>query len=284
MKLGVTGYGVVGKATADVLRRLGHTVVVHDTNPARVEAAMAEGYGPRHEAEGVMVDFVCVPETFIEEALAVLPESPVAVIRSTVPPGTTDRLSEAYGRQFAFMPEFLREATAQWDALNPEFILIGCYDREKGAILSEIFAPLMVQVIQVTPPVAEMVKLTMNSYLHTLISFWNEIHLICEQIGVPSHLVGKLASQDPRVPSYGATMHGLPAGGRCLPKDIEQLIQFASRMDYSADLLKSAQQVNHKVAAKNAVPTSNGHSNGNGHHLEDFAELLPRTGVVHLGW
>jgi len=137
-------------------------------------------------------------------------------------------------------------------------------------------------VIQVTPPVAEMVKLTMNSYLHTLISFWNEIHLICEQIGVPSHLVGKLASQDPRVPSYGATMHGLPAGGRCLPKDIEQLIQFANQVNYSADLLKSVQQVNHKLAAKNAAPVSNG--NGNGYHIEDFAELLPRTGVVHLGW
>jgi UDP-glucose 6-dehydrogenase len=123
-----------------------------------------------------------------------------------------------------------------------------------------------------------MVKLSMNAYLHTLISFWNEIHLMCEQMGIPSHLVGKLCSQDPRVASYGAAMHGNPAGGRCLPKDIAQLIEFAKTIDYSADLLKSVQQVNHKVEAKKPVAR-------NGHHpLDDFAELLPRTGVVHLGW
>ena len=278
MKVGVTGYGVVGKATADVLRRLGHTVVVHDIDVGRVEAAVTDGYGPRYEADGVQVDFVCVPETHLEEALAVLPESPIAVIRSTVPPGTTDRLSEAYGRQFAFMPEFLKEATAQWDALNPEFILIGCYDRDKGAVLAELFAPLMVQVIQVTPSVAEMVKISLNAYLHTLISFWNEIHLICEQIGVPSHLVGKLCAQDPRVASYGAVMHGQPAGGRCLPKDIAQLIEFAKQLDYSPDLLLEVQRLNQKVDVKTPV-SNNGHS-----PLGDFSELLPRTGVVHLGW
>ena len=277
MKVGVTGYGVVGKATADVLHRLGHSVVVHDTSPERMEAAVAEGFGPRHEAEGVEVDFVCVPETHLEEALGALPESPVAVIRSTVPPGTTDRLSESFGRQFAYMPEFLREATAQWDALNPEFILIGCYDREKGALLAELFAPLMVQVIQVTPPVAEMVKISLNAYLHTLISFWNEIHLICERIGVPSHLVGKLCAQDPRVASYGAVMHGKPAGGRCLPKDIDQLIDFAKQIEYLPGLLIEVQRLNEKVEGKTSV-SRNGHN-----PLEDYSELLPRTGILHLG-
>jgi UDPglucose 6-dehydrogenase len=280
MKVGVTGYGVVGKATADTLRRLGHTVVVHDIDLQRMEAAVADGYGPRYEAEGVSVDFVCVPEMHLEEALAVLPESPVAVIRSTVTPGTTDRLSEAFGRQFAVMPEFLKEATAQWDALNPQFILIGCYDRDKSAVLAELFAPLMVQVVQVTPPVAEMVKISLNAYLHTLISFWNEIYLICEQIGVPSHLVGKLSSLDSRVAAYGAVMHGQPAGGRCLPKDLAQLIEFAGQLGYSPDLLKEVQRLNQKVEARAPVAGSS-----NGHHaLEGFTEMLPRTGVVHLGW
>jgi UDPglucose 6-dehydrogenase len=280
MKVGVTGYGVVGKATADTLRRLGHTVVVHDIDVQRTEAAVADGYGPRYEAEGVSVDFVCVPEAHLEEALAVLPDSPVAVIRSTVTPGTTDRLSEAFGRQFAVMPEFLKEATAQWDALNPQFILIGCYDRDKSAALAQLFAPLMVQVVQVTPPVAEMVKISLNAYLHTLISFWNEIYLICEQIGVPSHLVGKLCSQDPRVNAYGAVMHGQPAGGRCLPKDLAQLIEFAGQLDYSPDLLREVQRLNQKVEASAPVV-----GNSNGHHaLEGFSEMLPRTGVVHLGW
>jgi UDPglucose 6-dehydrogenase len=138
----------------------------------------------------------------------------------------------------------------------------------------------MVQVVQVTPPVAEMVKISLNAYLHTLISFWNEIYLICEQIGVPSHLVGKLCSQDPRVNAYGAVMHGQPAGGRCLPKDLAQLIEFAGQLDYSPDLLREVQRLNQKVEASAPVV-----GNSNGHHaLEGFSEMLPRTGVVHLGW
>jgi UDPglucose 6-dehydrogenase len=286
MKLGVTGYGVVGKATADVLHRMGHTIVVHDVSPERLEEAAALGFGSRHEAEGVDIDFVCVPETHLEAALAVLPESRIAVIRSTVPPGTIDRLSEQFSRPFAFMPEFLREATAQWDALNPPFVLVGSYDREQGATLAELFAPLMVQVIQVTPPVAEMVKLSLNAYLHTLVSFWNEIHLICEQVGLPSHLIGKLCAQDPRVVSYGATMHGQPVGGHCLPKDVAQLIAFAHDAGYSPDLLGEVQRVNQKLLSPDAPETRrHGPAVRNGHSaVEDITGILPPTGVVHLRW
>jgi UDPglucose 6-dehydrogenase len=183
------------------------------------------------------------------------------------------------------MPEFLREATAQWDALNPSFILIGCNDQDDGARLAELFAPLLVQVIQVAPPVVEMVKLSLNAYLHTLISFWNEVHLICEQIRVSSHLVGKLAAQDPRVVPYGATMHGRPVGGGCLPKDLTQLIDFAAALGETPDLLQAVQRVNDKLSdaashARNghdASESATGHANG-------YRELLPRSGVVHLRW
>ena len=46
MKVGITGYGVVGEATAGVMQRLGHTVVVHDTNPERTAAAASQGLRP----------------------------------------------------------------------------------------------------------------------------------------------------------------------------------------------------------------------------------------------
>jgi UDPglucose 6-dehydrogenase len=278
MKVGVTGFGVVGKATADVLRRLGHDVVIHDVSSEAMAAAAAAGYGARYEAENVEVDFICVPETRLTDALSSLPPSPLAVIRSTVPPGTTDKLSEQFKRPLAYMPEFLREATSTWDAMNPQFIVIGTYDRDNGAMLASLFTPLMVQVLQVVPPVAEMVKISLNAYLHTLISFWNEIHNICERVGVPSHLVGKIAAQDPRVAAYGAVLHGDPVGGRCLPKDVAQLIEFAQTVGYSADLLKEVQGVNEKVMEPQVPARSNGH-----HAADDYSELIPRTGILHFG-
>ncbi len=253
MKIGVIGYGVVGQATAATLRLIGHEVFVHDLNPQRMAAGISDGLDRRAEANDVEVDFLCVPEGHLNEALDGLPTESLAVIRSTVPPGTTDSLAAYFSRPMAYMPEFLKEATAQWDALNPAFMLVGTHDATQGDLLTRIFAPLLVPIIRVEPAIAEMVKISLNAYLHTIISFWNEIHLICERTGLASHVVGKICSQDPRVPSYGATMHGKPVGGRCLPKDVTQLINFAGELGYSADLLKEAQRVNAKLAENAAV-------------------------------
>jgi UDPglucose 6-dehydrogenase len=247
MLVGIIGFGVVGTATAEVLSRLGHSVVIEDIDPHRRDIAAALGFGGLNPDIEPDVLFICVPENRVREALASAPYSPVTVIRSTVPPGTTERLSAEMGRPLVFMPETLREATSVWDALNPHFILIGCHDDAQGQVLADLFAPLMVRHAIVPPSTAEMVKLALNAYLHTLISFWNEIHAICERTGVASHIVGILCSQDPRVSNYGATMHGEPAGGRCLPKDLRQLLAFAADKGYAPELLTAVRDINEKV-------------------------------------
>ncbi|MBE0480162.1 MAG: hypothetical protein IBX68_04205, partial [Dehalococcoidia bacterium] len=227
MGIGVVGFGIVGTATAEVLRRLGHSVSINDLNPARNEAARLQGY--QYLAPGMKTEilFVCVPESYVKDSLVYAPDAEIVVIRSSVPPGTTDRFSKQLGRPLVHMPEFLKEATALWDALNPPFVLIGCHDQGQGQRLAQLFSPLIAPVRLVSPAVSETVKLVLNSYLHTIITFWNEVELVSELAGVQSHIVGKICSQDPRVPAYGATMHGNPVGGRCLPKDLAQLVNYA---------------------------------------------------------
>ena len=177
------------------------------------------------------------------------------MIRSTVPPGTTDKLSEQFGHPLVHMPEFMREATALWDALNSRFILIGSHNQEDSRYLNRVFEPLLVPIIIVTPSTSEMVKLVLNAYLHTLVSFWNEVHLISNLAGLNSHVIGKLCSQDPRVSSYGATLHGQPAGGRCLPKDLVQLIAFAEGKGYLPELLGAVQKMNDKLVDASLLQT-----------------------------
>ncbi len=258
MIVGVIGYGVVGTATCEVLKRLGHTVLVKDTDPVRIERAYSRGCGALNQDVEPESVFICVPEGNVREALASAPCSPITVLRSTVPPGTTERLSAETGRPLVFLPETLREATPIWDAMSPPFMLIGCQDKELGGIVAEIFAPLMVPYALVPSTIAEMVKLALNAHFHTLISFWNEIHLICELIGVPSHVVGVLCSLDPRVSTYGARMHGDPAGGTCLPKDLRQLIAFAEDKGYAPMLLKSVQRIN-EIVRWEGEEARNGH-------------------------
>jgi len=255
MKIGVMGYGVIGSATAEVMRRLGHEVIVSDADAARMGAAQLEDYKPLGPDTSADIIFICVPEKNVSDALESAPDVDIIVVRSSVPPGTTDRLSKQMGRTLVHMPEFLKEATAIWDSMNPPFVLIGCHDRQVGQRLAQLFAPLLVPVRLVTPVVSETVKLVLNAYLHTLISFWNEVHLISEKIGVPSHIIGKLCSQDPRVSAYGASMHGKPAGGRCLPKDLAQLINLARSKGYVPELLEAVHILNDKVS----VDGNNGH-------------------------
>ena len=118
MIVGVVGYGVVGRATAEVLRRLGHTLRVSDTDRDQMEAASAEGYRSLKRDTRVSVLFLCVPERNLREALLSAPTSSITVIRATVQPGTTEGLSKELGRPLAYMPEFLREATTLRDSTS----------------------------------------------------------------------------------------------------------------------------------------------------------------------
>lgn len=265
MKIGVCGYGVVGSATAEVFRRLGHDVRVADPDPDKSRSARDEGYRSLDEDTDVAVVFVCVPEANVRQAVAVAPASGITVIRSTVPPGTTERLAREFGRPLAHVPEFLREATALSDAMSPSFVLIGCDDAPSAEILRDLFAPLLAPVVIVSPSTSEMVKLTLNAYLHTLVSFWNEIHLICRKKGFESHVVARLCSLDPRVSSYGAAVHGKPVNGRCLPKDIQQLIAFAEACGYAPGVLKAVKRVN-----QNLAPHPDGKANG---HVSEWPGL-----------
>lgn len=254
--VGLIGYGIVGRATSEFLKRMGHKVLVADNDEAARKQAWADGYELLKQKSEVEATFICVPESAVGEAVAFAPDHAILVIRSTVSPGTTKAIGESSGRPLVHMPEFLREATALWDVLNPNFILIGCEDRDQGAAIEALFSPSLVPVIIVPSITSEMVKLTMNAHLHTLISFWNEIHLICERAGIESHLIGRLCSKDPRVSTYGANMHGKPVGGRCLPKDLDQLLRFASDLGIRPGLLQEVKSVNHTLASRNgsAVP------------------------------
>ena len=206
-----------------------HAVAVHDTDPDKLQSARAAGHERLNQDTKPDVLFVCVPEDSLREALLSAETTPITVIRSTVPPGTTEALSRELGDELVFMPEFLREASALQDSLNPSFILIGCHSQDRGRAVAKLFAPLLAPVSLVPPSTAEMVKLAMNAYLYTLVSFWNEMHLICGLAGIPSPEIGKLCTQDPRVSTYGAVIHGRPVGGRCLPKDLAKLDSLVTR-------------------------------------------------------
>ncbi len=216
------------------------------------------------------VIFVCVPTpmnkdgschtNIVEEVVLEINEisissesKPVVVIKSTVPPGTTDRLNKKYEHiSVIFNPEFLTEANFIEDFKNQTRIILG--GTRKGTnLLRQIYSKVFpsAHIIKTGSITAEMVKYMTNAYLATKVSFSNEIKQICDKVGADYDKVVEYTTLDDRL---GKTHWSVPGpdgdlgfGGHCLPKDINALISVAHELGIEPEVLESVVETNDKV-------------------------------------
>lgn len=199
----------------------------------------------------VDVVFICVDEFNLDNAVQTLVDHDVKglfVIRSTVPIGTTRRLMDKHKRHICHNPEFLRQATAFEDVLNPDRIVIGKCCDVHGEFLRNLYAPLDKPIFVTTPGVSEVVKLVSNAYLSMLISFWNEIYMLVKKLGLDIKEVAEIVCADRRMSRYGTLKFGEPFGGKCLPKDLNHLIDAFHKMQLTPVLLYAVKKVNEEIA------------------------------------
>jgi len=249
MRITIIGAGAIGVATGTGFLRFGNEVAFYDTNPQTLKKLRLEGYNTISSFSEELPDafFICTPEYVVEDVVRSLPcKDTMIVIRSSVLPGTTKRLREATGsRHIMVNPEFLREATATEDFLNPSRIVYSACCHSHQELLEKLYEPfraLMIHIDDTT--VVEMVKYAANLFLATNISYWNEMSNLCHKLGINSHMVGKIVAIDPRIPSYGASQHGKPFGGKCLPHNLHTFIQFCKDIDYAPILLQAVEKIN----------------------------------------
>lgn len=191
-----------------------------------------------------IISFICVPEAHIDEVCSEAANyASLVIIRSTVPPGTCQRLQGKLGIHICHNPEFLREATSVQDIFNPSYILIGACCQEHGALLQELYSPAQAEIVVTDPLTSEFTKIITNNYLACLISFWNEMEAICRASGSSAYKIAAIATKDPRVTEYGARWHHKFAG-KCLPKEIEQMADYAAHRGVKVPMLKAIKEVN----------------------------------------
>lgn len=182
----------------------------------------------------------------------------MVVIRSTVPPGTTEDILipilEKYsgkkaGKDFGVCmnPEYLREVSNEEDFKNPWIITIGELDRRSGEMLEKICCHYDCPIAHVSLREAEIQKYAHNLYNACKISFFNEIRMICRAIDVNADKVFELVAKSAEAswnPKYGIRDLG-PYGGSCLPKDTVALLSWAKeKLEDSMPLLKAIIKVN----------------------------------------
>ncbi|MCB1968870.1 MAG: nucleotide sugar dehydrogenase [Geminicoccaceae bacterium] len=178
------------------------------------------------------------------------------VFRSTMPPGTIDRLvaptllaasGEAPGDlyEIAFNPEFLRESTAVKDYFSPPKIVIG--ERRPGITgrLMGIYDGIEAPVFEVPFGTAEMAKMVDNSFHALKVAFANEIGRIALSRGIDPQSVADLFLADTKLnisPYY--LRPGGPFGGSCLPKDLGAMLAIARDSNLSVPVLSGAKESN----------------------------------------
>lgn len=190
----------------------------------------------------------------------------LVVVRSTVPPGTTEDvvkpIIEQYSRKkagtafgLAMSPEFLREGSAMHDVAHPDRILIGEYDRRSGDLLEEFNRKVYgsnTPIIRMRIASAELAKYASNAFLATKVSFINQVANLCERIKrIDVVEVARGIGLDPRIGERFLDA-GAGWGGSCLPKDTKALVTFSRKLGYRFKLVEVAILVN-KLQSRRVV-------------------------------
>lgn len=282
-RLLIIGSGVVGQATGKGFAKKGNVVSYVDINPQMIAKLRAEGLNAMTitEVDWDIVDVVMLAVStpsvdgkivldYIEAAaldvglgLAKTKNYITVVVRSTVPPTTTERritpiLEHASGKRngidfgIAMNPEFLRAVTNEQDFARPWITVIGSMDRRTTEILDELYAPFGALIVRCTPTEAEMIKYVNNVYNALKISYFNEVHAICQQLGIDSNIIGAAVARSAESmwnPLYG-TRGGVPYGGACLPKDTVAFMQFVREHGWNHLMLEATIEVNRQLEAQ----------------------------------
>ena len=241
MRINVIGYGTVGKAQTFLLQKLKHEVSIFD--PYLFPAVKCP-------EKNVDLTFVCTPEHAVDEVVQNLIRERVEglyVIKSTTSVGITEELMKKYGVHIAHNPEFLREDYANEDVLNPDRIIIGQCCKKHTEKLVALYAPINKPIFVTDTTTSEAVKLLSNSYLATLITFWNEASELAEKLDLNVKEVAELVCADNRMSGYGTSKFGEPFGGKCLPKDLRNLIQAFRGNDSNPILFEALEALNEKL-------------------------------------
>ena len=255
----IYGHGYVGNAMENLLKKHYHVTI---SDPKYNEPL-------KTEIDNYDLAIVCVPTPMkegtnecdiriVENVIRDI-KSDLILIKSTVEIGTTDRLKKKYKKRIVFSPEYCGESS-YWTphqfhtkiVETPFFIFGG--DKEDTSVMVDYFMPVCgptKRYIQTDAKTAELVKYMENTFYAMKIAYCYEIYEICQKLGIDYNEVRELWVTDPRINSMHTSIFPeniFPFAGKCLPKDLNGLIQLAEKIGYEPKLLKEVWDSNLRIA------------------------------------
>lgn len=246
--IGIIGCGFVGNAVSKAFDE----VIISD--PALNDITIQDVLDAKPNAI-----FVCVPTpqskdgsvdgSIVRSVIDAIPEGQLTLVKSTITP---DWLP--IGKKgLVYNPEFLTQANAEYEFMNPSMHVFGGseIDTGKAMIAYEYSNVAHCKSYRTDIKTACLVKYSINSFLATKVSFMNELHsLYTSYTGAEWSELKDIISADPRI---GSSHLNVPNGGEygfggaCFPKDTNALLNFANSKGKSLNVLKAAVDTNNSI-------------------------------------
>lgn len=243
MKIGIAGYGMVGRAHYELLKD-------------RYEVAVNDPALDKHEdfsdADCIIVCVSTPPRAdgscHMDNVYEVLEDSPDVpiLIKSTISIEGWRMLKHVFPtRMMTFSPEFLRAASAVDDLTTQKVMLIG---GNNTLFWQDIFDCHL----EVSDPEALIIaKYARNSFLALKVAYFNQIYDLCCSKGIDYEAVRYYTAMDNRIgDSHMSITSERGFGGHCFPKDTQAIISSASKDNVDLSILKEAVVYNNNIRVK----------------------------------
>lgn len=233
--IGIIGTGWVGSSYLKAFKTIGYDPICYSLDPQFIDN--------KKKIEHCDIVLIAVPtpttstgfdDAILRDVMSLVGKDKIAVIKSTVLPGTTDSIqSENPEIIVIHSPEFLSMATAEYDAINPKRNIIGLpvsneKYQEAAQYLIEIFPKAPFDII-CTASEAEVIKYAHNCGGYLRIVFNNILYDISQKFGAQWEPIKNAMLADPdNAHGYLDPVHknGRGAGGPCFIKDFAAFTRF----------------------------------------------------------
>ena len=262
LNLGIVGNGFVGSAVANGFdKNVKKFIVDPKFNRNTIQDLIV--FDPK-------LVFVCVPTPpqeshydvdvqYVDKVLKELHDykyKGVVVVKSTITPDHLIRFKKTYKLSLVYNPEFLTEANSFEDFINPSMQILGgkwrdCETVEKAYVKHS--SVKTVPTFKTDLITASLIKYTINSWLATKVTFFNELYQLHNnsETKVPWETFTEMLSQDKRIGDSHMKVPGpdgeIGFGGHCFPKDTKALLYYSKLKKAELKLLKASIEYNSTV-------------------------------------
>ena len=262
VKVGIVGYGFVGKATAKGFSKNTELFVVDPllgTNLSDLKEFMPEFIFlclPTPMKKDGSQDFTLVEEVLRE--ILFIKFSATIILKSTVTPHNI-KIVDNLIKDYTYNPEFLREKHAEEDFINSSMIILGGSkdNQEKVKNLYENYSICKTTNYVFTDNItASLIKYSINSFLASKVIFFNELRDLFNTSGAKEgwDTFIDILAMDKRIGNSHMNVPGhdgkLGFGGACFTKDTAALIRYSQSLGQELTLLKKVVEINNDIRSK----------------------------------